>query len=95
MCWDTLNMFDKCFCSSCLLCSFCVRLTIAVIAILFGSTIASRPKEAINMQIALYRLFNWKLEPISWKKGIRNIRVMGLALLILGMASLLYTFLGK
>lgn len=92
---EAINMLDKCFCSSGFLCSYCTRLTIAVIAILFGSMIALKPKKTIDIQIALYRPFNWKLEPISWKKEIRNTRVMGLVVLILGVASLLYSIFGK
>ncbi|MBU4589951.1 MAG: hypothetical protein KKG01_03405, partial [Candidatus Omnitrophica bacterium] len=75
------------------ICEFCVRLMIAVIAIVFGSLIAWKPKKAIDIQIVLYRPFNWKIEPISMEKEIRNTRIMGLAVLVLGILSLGYILL--
>jgi len=65
-----------------------MQLTIAVIAIAFGSLLAWKPKKIIDMQIALYRRLNWKIEPISMKKEIRNTRIMGLVVFVLGALSL-------
>jgi len=59
-----------------------------VIAIAFGALIAWKPKKIIEIQIALYRPFNWKIEPISMEKEIRNTRIMGLAVIVLGILSL-------
>ena len=70
-----------------------MQLTIAVIAIAFGGLIAWKPKKVIDIQIALYRPFNWKIEPISMDKEIRNTRIMGLAVLVLGIISLGYILL--
>ncbi len=83
-----LNLFAKCCCSRGMVCQFCIQLTIVVIAIAFGALIAWRPKKTIDIQIALYRPFNWKIEPISMEKEIRNTRIMGLAVFILGIISL-------
>ena len=88
-----LNLFAKCRCSCGMICPFCTRLTIVVIAIVFGALVAWKPKKTIDIQTALYRPFNWKLEPISMEKEIRNTRVMGLAVLILGVLSLIYILL--
>ncbi|PIU41748.1 MAG: hypothetical protein COS99_03770 [Candidatus Omnitrophica bacterium CG07_land_8_20_14_0_80_42_15] len=85
-----LNLFAKCSCSCGTICPFCIRLTMIVIAIAFGALVAWKPKKVIQIQISLYRPFNWKLEPISMEKEIRNTRVMGLVLLILGILSLIY-----
>jgi len=63
---------------------------IVVIAIAFGALVAWKPKKTIDIQITLYRPFNWKLEPISMEKEIRNTRIMGLTVLILGILSLIY-----
>jgi len=70
-----------------------VQLTVVVIAIVFGSLIAWKPKKVIDIQIALYRPFNWKIEPISMEKEIRNTRIMGLAVLVLGILSIGYILL--
>ena len=76
-----------------MVCSYCIQLTIVVIAIVFGALVAWKPKKTIDIQIALYRPFNWKLEPISMEKEIRNTRIMGLAVLIPGILSLIYILL--
>jgi len=60
-----LNLFAKCCCFGGMTCSYCMQLTIVVIAIVFGALIAWKPKKTIDVQTALYRPFNWKLEPIS------------------------------
>jgi hypothetical protein len=60
-----------------------------VIATIFGALVAWKPKKTIDIQIALYRPFNWKLEPISMEKEIKNTRIMGLTVLILGILSLI------
>ncbi|MGB2706220.1 MAG: hypothetical protein WBC74_05150 [Candidatus Omnitrophota bacterium] len=49
-----------------------------------------KPKKVIEIQIALYRPFNWKIEPISMEKEIRNTRIMGMVVFILGVISLVY-----
>ena len=82
-----LDLFTKCFCCGEMICRFCVQLTIAVIAIAFGGLLVWKPKKIIGIQIALYRPFNWKIEPISMEKEIRNTRIMGLAVLVLGILS--------
>jgi len=55
--------------------------------------LAWKPKKVIDMQIAVYRPFNWKIEPISMEKEIRNMRIMGLVVLMLGIISLCYILL--
>ncbi len=85
-----MDLFAKCRCAGGMICPYCMQLTIAAIAIVFGGIVAWKPRKAIDIQAALYRPFNWKLEPISMEKEIRNTRVMGLVVLILGIASLLY-----
>jgi len=83
-----LNLFAKCSCCGWMICLFCVRLTIVVIAIAFGALVAWKPKKIIEIQIALYRPFNWKIEPISMEEEIRNTRIMGLAVIVIGILSL-------
>jgi hypothetical protein len=85
----------KCTCCGWAICESCLQLTIAVIASLFGGLVAWKPRKVIDTQIALYRPFNWKIEPISMEKEIRNTRIMGLVVLILGVISLGYVLLLK
>jgi len=88
-----LNFFAKCSCANGMICMYCIQLTIAAIVIVFGALISWKPRKTIDMQIALYRPFNWKIEPISMEKEIRNTRIMGLTVLVLGIMALLYILL--
>jgi hypothetical protein len=83
-----LKLFQKCSYLGGMICPFCGQLTVVVIAIAFGGLVAWKPKKVIEIQIALYRPFNWKIEPISMEKEIRNTRIMGMAVLVLGILSL-------
>ena len=76
-----------------MICQFCTQLTIVVIAIVFGVLLAWKPKKARELQIAFYRPLNWKIEPISMEKEIRNTRVMGIAVVVLGIIALGYILL--
>ncbi len=87
------RLFITCSCSGGRICLFCVQLALAAIVIVLGALIAWKPKKTIEIQIALYKSFNWKLEPISLEKEIRNTRIMGLAALIIGIFSLIYIIL--
>ncbi|PIU39973.1 MAG: hypothetical protein COT00_04130 [Candidatus Omnitrophica bacterium CG07_land_8_20_14_0_80_50_8] len=78
------GLFAKCTCSGGMICLYCLRLTVTVVAMALGAVVVWQPRKIIDMQIAAYRLINWKMEPISMEKEIRNTRIMGLAVLILG-----------
>lgn len=93
MCCPVLNLFSKCCCSGGIVCMFCVQFTIIVIASVFGALLAWKPKKAIDIQIALYRPFNWKIEPISMEKEIRSTRMMGMTVFVLGILALIYILL--
>jgi len=88
-----LDLFAKCGCSCGIVCAYCIKLTIVVVASVFGALVAWKPKKTIEIQIALYRPFNWKIEPISMEKEIKNTRIMGLTLFVLGIISLAYIVL--
>lgn len=81
---------ELCRCTETQICPFCIQLTIVIIGVVLGSLLIWKPKKAIDIQIAFYRLINWKIEPISMKKEIRNTRIMGLAVLILAIIALVY-----
>lgn len=79
----------NCSCSG-MICPFCGRLVFMVISAVFGALLAWKPKEIIDIQIAFYRPFNWKLEPISMKKEIRNMRIAGSVIVIAAVISFVY-----
>ena len=72
---------------------FYIQLLIIIIVVLFGALLMWQPKKIIEMQIAIYRPFNWKIEPISMDKEIRITRIMGAAVFIVGILSLICTLL--
>ena len=64
-----------------------IKITVGVVgavSLALGAFLAARPKQAIKRQIELYRRINWKMEPVSWDKEIRNTRLMGAVALFCG-----------
>ena len=41
-----------------------------------------RPESAIELQRRFYLTINWRIEPVSWEKEVRNTRAMGLFLVV-------------
>ena len=74
-----------------ILCLLTVEVTIVMIAITIGLFLILAPKKVIEIQIAVYRPFNWKLEPISMEKEIRNTRTMGWAVCLSAAVALIST----
>ncbi|MEW6170450.1 MAG: hypothetical protein AB1472_02680 [Candidatus Omnitrophota bacterium] len=63
-------------------------MTIIALALFFFGTaigvfLITSPKSAIKIQQKFYAKINWKIEPISLSKEIRNTRIMGFILIIL------------
>jgi hypothetical protein len=50
-----------------------------------GLWLVRKPSSAIRMQKDFYARINWKIEPISMAKEIRNTRIMGLLLAALAL----------
>lgn len=73
-----------------MICIYCVQLAIAAVVMALGLAIAWKPKKFIDAEIAVYRLINWKMEPVSMEKEVRNTRIMGLVLFIFGIAGFVY-----
>ncbi|UCC95414.1 MAG: hypothetical protein JSW40_01350 [Candidatus Omnitrophota bacterium] len=48
-----------------------------------GMFIFLRPALAIEIQRKFYEKINWKIEPVSMTKEIRNTKIMGLLLVII------------
>ncbi|MGH7198024.1 MAG: hypothetical protein ACREH5_04695 [Candidatus Omnitrophota bacterium] len=64
---------------------------VAVVSVAAGIVFLAAPRKTIEAQIAVYRLINWRMEPISWEKELRNTRIMGLMSLVAGIAALFFT----
>jgi len=59
-----------------------LRTIIAGSGAMFGLFLFISPIKAIDMERKFYERRNWRLEPISMKKALLNIKVMGLILMI-------------
>lgn len=66
-----------------------IQLALVCIIFLFGLFLALNPSKAIKLQIAAYKPFNWKLEPISMEKEIKNTRIMGVFVLFAAITAFL------
>ena len=74
---------------------FYSQLIVALVALMFGFLLFWRPKKGIEMQIAFYRLINWKIEPISMEKEIKDTRIMGIALVLASIFLFTYMLGGR
>ena len=61
--------------------SLCLYKTMVGAIIIFtlwmGLWFSLNPKNVIERQIAAYKLFRWKIEPVSWDKEIALTRTVG------------------
>jgi len=64
-----------------------------LIALLLGAYIYTNPQEIIEIQKQFYASINWRMEPISMSKEIRNTKFMGLFLIIFALISCIYYWL--
>ena len=62
----------------------------SLIGLCIGSFLVKKPHLAIEIQRRFYAKINWKIEPISMSKEVRNTRIMGLAIIILLLAALFF-----
>lgn len=65
----------------------------AVVGVVAGVVMVVGPQSMVNFQIAVYRSFQWKLEPLNPQREIRNTRWLGLLAVLCGVASSLIQIL--
>jgi hypothetical protein len=71
-----------------------IPVIIILLSFLFGIFVFFKPSSAIELQRRFYEKINWKIEPISMTKEIRNTKLMGLFVLSFCIAiSFFYFFL--
>jgi len=71
-----------------------IFLIVVTCSILFGLFLYHMPLKAFDMQRKFYAHINWKIEPISLTKEIRNTKIMGLFLLFFSLAAGFYFIFG-
>ncbi len=65
-----------------------VLILFSVAGLGIGAFMVINPHLAIEIQRRFYAKINWRIEPISLSKEIRNTRIMGWFLIILSVATL-------
>jgi len=58
--------------------------------IIFGAFVYLNTPLAIKMQMKFYKKINWRMEPVSMQKEIRNTKIMGLFLFIFCVLAIIY-----
>ena len=62
--------------------SLLILLAVTIINICLGLFLMRRPASAFELQKRFYEKINWRIEPISVDREIRNTRVMGIFLIV-------------
>jgi len=68
---------------------------ISIFSLTFGVFLVLKPTAAFELQRRFYEKINWKIEPISMDKEIRNTKGMGIFLLVFVDIVLIYVLMGK
>ena len=67
-----------------------VQILLSVLSAGAGLFIFFKPDLAIEIQKRFYAKINWRIEPISMPKELRNTRIMGIFLLALAVVTLIF-----
>jgi hypothetical protein len=62
----------------------------AAVGALAGFCIALKPASVIEIQKRFYAGINWRIEPISMQKELRNTRIMGICVCVISAAALMW-----
>jgi len=65
----------------------------AVTALFIGFYVYRNPEKVISFQKRFYLLINWRMEPVSMAKEIRNTKWMGIFLIIVTLICCIYYWL--
>jgi hypothetical protein len=64
------------------------------VSLAVGLFVFFKPAAAIEFQRRFYEKINWRVEPISMPKEIRNTKIMGLFLVVISVAVVVYIVRG-
>jgi len=67
-----------------------IQILLSVFSAAVGLFIFFKPALAIEIQKRFYAKINWRIEPISMQKELRNTRIMGIFLFALTVATLVF-----
>lgn len=61
-----------------------------IAGIMFGAFVYLKAPLAIKMQTKFYEKINWRMEPVSMQKEVRNTKIMGLFLFVFCLLAIIY-----
>ncbi len=67
-----------------------IPILISVVSIIIGLFIFFKPELTIEIQRRFYEKLNWRIEPISMQKEIRNTKIMGILLVAVAIGTIIY-----
>lgn len=67
-----------------------ILISISLSSLIIGLFIFLKPIRAIEIQKKFYAKINWRIEPISMQKEIRNTKIMGFFLIVVGLLTIAY-----
>lgn len=63
---------------------------ISVVSIVIGLFVFFKPELTIEIQKKFYERINWRIEPISMQREIRNTKIMGIFLVTLSVITVIF-----
>lgn len=72
-----------------------ILILFSIIGLGIGIFIVIKPALAIEAQRRFYEKINWKIEPISMQKEIRNTQIMGWILIVFSVITLVFSLTNK
>ena len=66
---------------------------ISVASIITGLFIFFNPERTFEIQKKFYARINWRIEPVSMQKEIRNTKIMGIFLVVIAAAAIIYSLI--
>jgi len=67
-----------------------IPILISIIDIIVGAFIFLKPELTIEIQRKFYEKINWRIEPISMPKEIRNTKIMGISVVFITILAVIY-----
>ncbi len=71
-----------------------IQILSSIIGLFIGLFVFLKPKITIELQRRFYEKINWRIEPISMQKEIRNTKIMGLFLTAIVLLTIIYIIAG-
>ena len=70
-----------------------IPILISVLGIIIGLFVFFKPILTIEIQKKFYEKINWRIEPISMQKEVRNTKIMGIFLVAVAILTIIYSLI--